>query len=289
MRARVARWMSAAPARLAGLAAQGPHRGWLRRRSRDLGSSRRIGRRSAAASPTPQADAVRRPHAPRRRHDDLPSRRAGVGRWRAGDTRKRTTAMTDSFVELSILASERLGAAAVDCNDEFFAAKDNLVKPSAPEWREGAYTDRGKWMDGWETRRRRDVTPESHDWCVVRLGVRGVVKGVDVETTHFKGNFPESCALDVGDGTSWREVLARTRARGQHAQPFCCSGSRLTPRTCGCESFPTAASRGCACTATVVADWDRLRTARRRRSRCGRTRRPRRRHAATCFSDRATT
>ena len=86
------------------------------------------------------------------------------------------------------------------------------MKPSAPEWREGVYTDRGKWMDGWETRRRRDVTRESHDWCVVRLGVRGIVRGVDVETTHFKGNFPESCAIDLR-----RWIDAGTEAVPSHA------------------------------------------------------------------------
>jgi allantoicase len=64
--------------------------------------------------------------------------------------------MTAAFQELVDLASERLGAAVVAANDEFFAAKENLIKPGAAEWREGAYTDRGKWMDGWETRRRRD-------------------------------------------------------------------------------------------------------------------------------------
>jgi allantoicase len=166
--------------------------------------------------------------------------------------------MTDSFVELLNIASERLGAAAVDCNDEFFAAKDNLVKPSAPEWREGAYTDRGKWMDGWETRRRRDVTPASHDWCVVRLGVRGVVKGVDVETTHFKGNFPESCALDVGDGTSWREVLARTALEGNShnhfAVPQAPDASHVRLRI-----FPDGGVARLRVYGTVVADWDRLR------------------------------
>src|SRR5581483_9745389 len=97
--------------------------------------------------------------------------------------------------------------------------KDNLIKVSPPRWIEGKYTDRGKWMDGWETRRRRDE--EAYDWCVVRLGARGVVRGIDVETTHFKGNYPESCAFDVatiGDGdrapdvgrATWHEVLPRT-------------------------------------------------------------------------------
>ena len=66
--------------------------------------------------------------------------------------------MSDTFLELIDLASERRGGAAIECNDEFFGATDNLVKPGPPEWREGVYTDRGKWMDGWETRRRRNVT-----------------------------------------------------------------------------------------------------------------------------------
>ena len=69
------------------------------------------------------------------------------------------------------LASERLGGRVLWANDDFFAEKENLLKPEAPVWREHEYTDRGKWMDGWESRRRR--TP-GHDWCIVRLGLPGV-------------------------------------------------------------------------------------------------------------------
>ena len=105
--------------------------------------------------------------------------------------------MTATFLDLVDLASERLGGSVVAANDEFFAPKEGLINPAAPIWIEGKYTERGKWMDGWETRRRRDGG--DHDWCIVRLGVRGVVRGVDVETTFFKGNFPESCAVDACD------------------------------------------------------------------------------------------
>ena len=66
------------------------------------------------------------------------------------------TAMTDTaFTDLIDLASETLGGAVLWANDEFFAEKENLLKPAAAEWREHEYTPRGKWMDGWETRRRR--------------------------------------------------------------------------------------------------------------------------------------
>jgi len=119
------------------------------------------------------------------------------------------------FAELVDLASERLGGAVVEANDEFFASKDNLVKPGKPVWREGEYTDRGKWMDGWETRRRREP---GHDWCVIRLGFPGTVREILVDTTHFKGNAPESCSVDFCDSAVpdpgpeavWSELLPRS-------------------------------------------------------------------------------
>src|SRR6266850_4407115 len=126
--------------------------------------------------------------------------------------------MTATFLDLVDLASERLGAAVVEANDEFFAPKENLIKPDAPIWMDGKYTERGKWMDGWETRRRRDEG--DHDWCIVRLGVPGFVRGVDVDTAFFKGNFPESCAIDLGvrqapdERMAWREALARSAVKG---------------------------------------------------------------------------
>jgi allantoicase len=89
--------------------------------------------------------------------------------------------------------------------------------PGRGEFIPGKYTARGKWMDGWETRRRR--TP-GHDWCLVRLGMPGIVRGVDVDTNHFIGNFPERCSLDachrpgaasvtglLGPKTEWTEIL----------------------------------------------------------------------------------
>ena len=97
------------------------------------------------------------------------------------------------FTELIDLASERVGGAVLVANDDFFAPKENLLKPSAPVFVEGKYTDRGKWMDGWETRRRR--TP-GFDWCIIRLGLPGIVRGVVVDTSFFRGNYPEHCSLE---------------------------------------------------------------------------------------------
>src|SRR6478672_4872613 len=102
--------------------------------------------------------------------------------------------MPDSFTDLPDLAAERLGGEVVAANDEFFAPKENLIKGPAPEWREGKYTSRGKWMDGWETRRRR---VPGNDWAIVKLGLPGSIHGVVIDTKYFTGNYPESASIDT--------------------------------------------------------------------------------------------
>lgn len=112
-----------------------------------------------------------------------------------------------SFQKYIDLASERLGGAVLIASDEFFAPKENLLKPDEAVWKEGAYTDRGKWMDGWESRRKR--TP-GHDWCIVRLGLPGLIRGVVVDTAFFRGNYPEACSIEgcVVEGQPQPEELA---------------------------------------------------------------------------------
>ena len=115
------------------------------------------------------------------------------------------------------LASELVGGEALSASDEFFAPKENLLKAAAPVFVPDKYTDRGKWMDGWESRRKR--TP-GNDWCVIRLGLPGLVRTVDVDTSHFVGNFPEHCSLDgasVGGDPSeedWKPLLVEVRLAG---------------------------------------------------------------------------
>ncbi len=136
------------------------------------------------------------------------------------------------FTDLIDLAAERVGGAVLAANDEFFAPKESLLKASAPEWREGVYTERGKWMDGWETRRRR--TP-GYDWCIIRLGIPGVVRGVVVDTSYFRGTYPDSCSIEgcaaagtpdpaaLADGASgarWVEILPRSPLKGDSRNPF---------------------------------------------------------------------
>ena len=118
----------------------------------------------------------------------------------------------ESFTDLIDLAAERLGGSVIAANDDFFAPKENLVKAAAPEWREGVFTDHGKWMDGWETRRRR--TP-GHDWAIVKLGAPGMVRGVVIDTSFFTGNYPERASIDslaVEDPASVDEIAADSNA-----------------------------------------------------------------------------
>lgn len=122
------------------------------------------------------------------------------------------------FTHLMDLASERLGGRALEANDEFFAPKENLLRLAPPVWREGEYTERGKWMDGWETRRRREP---GYDWCVVQLGLPGVIHGIVVDTSFFTGNYPEACSVEARaeDGT-WIEILSRRPLEGNAQNPF---------------------------------------------------------------------
>jgi allantoicase len=140
----------------------------------------------------------------------------------------------NDFTQLADLASERLGGKALAANDEFFAPKQNLLKEAKPVFIDGKYTTRGKWMDGWETRRRR--TP-GYDWCTLRLGLPGVIRGVVVDTSFFKGNYPErfsleGCNLEGGapyknerrhlsdSSTNWIELCPQTPLTGDTQNTF---------------------------------------------------------------------
>ncbi|HWQ35147.1 MAG TPA: allantoicase [Blastocatellia bacterium] len=138
------------------------------------------------------------------------------------------------FTELIDLVSERLGGAVLAANDEFFAPKEGLLKADAPVFIEGRYTDRGKWMDGWETRRKRGANLEDDaDWCLIRLGLPGLIRGVVVDTSFFRGNYPAHCALDacaldgqpeaeylLSSAVRWTEVLPKSALQGDSRNRF---------------------------------------------------------------------
>jgi allantoicase len=147
----------------------------------------------------------------------------------------------NEFTQFVDLASERIGGRVVEANDEFFGAKENLLKQGKPIFIEGKYTDRGHWMDGWETRRRR---APGCDWCIVRLGLPGILRGAVVDTSFFTGNYPARFSLEGCDlggcapykdekkrlgaaATHWEEILAETALKGDSVNPAAVAHSGL--------------------------------------------------------------
>ncbi len=117
------------------------------------------------------------------------------------------------------LAQPRLGAEVVFATDDFFAAKERLIDPAPPVFRPDRYDENGKWMDGWESRRRRDG---GYDHCIVHLGHAGMVDAVEIDTRHFTGNYPPAASIDgartsrrLPDGeTVWHEIVGYTELAG---------------------------------------------------------------------------
>lgn len=126
-------------------------------------------------------------------------------------------ASAPAFTSLSDLAAERLGGKTLACSDDFFAEMENLIKPGRGIFIADKYTDRGKWMDGWESRRKR---VPGHDWCILKLATEGIIYGVDIDTNHFLGNHPPFASIEAcyapgsaglpADQAEWSEILPQS-------------------------------------------------------------------------------
>jgi allantoicase len=174
------------------------------------------------------------------------------------------------FTELIDLGSEKLGGAVVYANDDFFAPKENLIRAAAPVWKEGVYTDDGKWMDGWETRRRRSPRlDEKFDWCIVRLGMPGEIEGVVVDTAFFRGNYPSHCSIEACavDGqpdvaallaATWNEILPVSELKGDSHNKFeIGAAGRVTHLRL--KIYPDGGVARLRVHGNVLPDWDALR------------------------------
>lgn len=131
----------------------------------------------------------------------------------------------DCFEGLVNLASPHLGSRAVFASDEFFAPLARALADSEPVFRPDVFDGHGKWMDGWETRRRRGGG--EFDEGIIRLGAPGEILHADIDTRHFTGNFPaaaqlcgsaESSAPD--EKTKWIPLVAKTKLRGDSHNIF---------------------------------------------------------------------
>ncbi|MFE7621440.1 allantoicase, partial [Streptomyces sp. NPDC057496] len=150
------------------------------------------------------------------------------------------------FTDLVDLADRRLGAGVIAANDEFFAERENLLKPEPAEFDPERFGHKGKVMDGWETRRRRGTgadaphpADEDHDWALVRLGAPGVVRGIVVDTAHFRGNYPQAVSVEatrvpgspspeelLAPDVEWTTLVPRTAVGGHAANGFAVDAER---------------------------------------------------------------
>jgi len=120
------------------------------------------------------------------------------------------------------LAQPRLGSKVIFKTDDFFASVHRIIDPAPPVFKEGLFNKNGKWMDGWESRRKR---VSGHDFLIIKLGKPGSINMVDVDTSHFNGNQPSMISLEGCNSKSkniknlkWKTIIGKkkTRANSHH-------------------------------------------------------------------------
>ena len=109
------------------------------------------------------------------------------------------------------LADPRLGSKVIFKTDDFFASANRIINPNPPIFKDGVFDRHGKWMDGWETRRRRK---KGFDYLIIKLGKPGKIFSVDIDTTHFSGNQPMYASLEacqnnkkLNSNSKWSKIL----------------------------------------------------------------------------------
>ncbi|MGV9254913.1 allantoicase [Streptomyces sp. NPDC003697] len=170
----------------------------------------------------------------------IPRYTGDAGPYAGGDPYADYRTADFPFTHHPDLADRRLGAGVVAANDEFFAERENLLVPGRPVFDPALFGHKGKVMDGWETRRRRGVSAgrpwpadEDHDWALIRLGAPGVVRGIVVDTAHFRGNHPQAVSVQgasvpgspspeelLAEGVAWTTIVPRTPVGGHAANGF---------------------------------------------------------------------
>ena len=134
--------------------------------------------------------------------------------------KKEKNIFLNGFIDL---AQSRLGTKVVYCTDEFFAAAKRIIYPWPPVFKEGVFDTHGKWMDGWETRRKRN---KGHDYLILKLGKVGKINKVDIDTSYFNGNQPSKVSLEAcfsksklpGKNSKWTTILNKktTKPNSHH-------------------------------------------------------------------------
>ena len=105
------------------------------------------------------------------------------------------------------LAALENGGDVVECSDMFYSSPRNLLAPGRAQL----------MADGWENARRRD---DGHDFVTVRLGARGTVDLVEVDTSYFVGNAPGAASLS-GVDLSGVDLSGADRSGGDRSEGAC--------------------------------------------------------------------
>ena len=130
----------------------------------------------------------------------------------------------DEIETLVNLASPKMGSKVISVSDDFFGKASRMLDDKDPVFIEDKYDDHGKWMDGWESRRRRDG---GHDWAIIKLGSPGVISKAEIDTSHFTGNFPPFTSLEglfseetPNEKSNWVSLIKKTSLIGNQKNAF---------------------------------------------------------------------
>ena len=122
------------------------------------------------------------------------------------------------------LASPKMGTKILSVSDEFFGEANRMLSDKDPVFIEDKFDEHGKWMDGWESKRRRDG---GNDWVIIKLGSPGVISNFEVDTSYFTGNFPPYFSLEgcyssetPNDDNKWILLKKKTSLIGDKQNNF---------------------------------------------------------------------
>jgi allantoicase len=129
------------------------------------------------------------------------------------------------------LAQPRLGTKVLFKTDDFFASANRIISPTEPIFKQGVFDKHGKWMDGWESRRKRT---KGHDYLILKLGKPGNIKKIDVDTSHFNGNQPSMVSIEGANSNSdkiphlkWQPLLSKKKIKANSHHYFTANNKKV--------------------------------------------------------------
>ena len=130
----------------------------------------------------------------------------------------------NSMQGLVNLASPKMGTKILAFSDDFFGEVTRMLNDKEPIFIEDKYDNHGKWMDGWESKRRRDG---GNDWAILKLGSAGIISKIEIDTSYFTGNFPPFFSLEgiysetePNKDSNWKSLIAKTNLVGDCKNNF---------------------------------------------------------------------